>query len=127
MIAHAGRELHALRFRKRLLVRAVPVQRHAFPAETHCYTAHEAHFVDCRGPHDLTLFFYTVFFERMNNAHQVSLFGAGDPTFDPKLKGVRRRQIGQRAWVDHLDGWLGGTNSFTTGLLKAATGNSNGE
>ena len=118
MIAHAGRELHALRFRWRLLVRAVPVQRHAFPAKTRGYAAHEAHFVDCCGPHGLTLFFYTVFFARMNNAHQVSLFGAGDPTFDPKLKGVRRRQIGQRAWVDHLDGWLGGHEQLYDWLAK---------
>ena len=68
----------------------------------------QVHFWQSQYSHCLTLFFYTVSFGRMNSAHQVSLFGAGDPTFDPKLKGLRRRQIGQRAWVDHLDGWLGG-------------------
>ena len=44
----------------------------------------------------------------MNSLHQTSLFGAGKPTFDARVRGAKRTRLGQRAWVDYLDGWVNG-------------------
>lgn len=39
---------------------------------------------------------------------QLSLFGRGEPSFDPELGAARRLVLGEGAWVDHLPGWLDG-------------------
>ena len=44
----------------------------------------------------------------MSVAHQPSLFGRGTPSFDRRLRGLVRYELGHGAWVDHLPGWLQG-------------------
>ena len=41
-------------------------------------------------------------------AEQASLFGSGEPRFDPAFTGVRRLTLSGGAWVEHLPGWLEG-------------------
>jgi len=41
-------------------------------------------------------------------AMQLSLFGRGAPSFEPELRGARRLNLGDGAWVDHVAGWLDG-------------------
>jgi alkylated DNA repair dioxygenase AlkB len=39
---------------------------------------------------------------------QYALFGAGPPSFDARLKGVRRFELAHGAWLEHHPGWLEG-------------------
>jgi alkylated DNA repair dioxygenase AlkB len=39
---------------------------------------------------------------------QPCLFGSGEPRLDPTFAGVRRVDLGNGAWVEHLPGWLDG-------------------
>jgi alkylated DNA repair dioxygenase AlkB len=41
-------------------------------------------------------------------ALQPSLFGGGEPRFDPGFAGLRRIPLGRGAWVDFAPGWLEG-------------------
>jgi alkylated DNA repair dioxygenase AlkB len=41
-------------------------------------------------------------------ALQPSLFGGGEPCFDPGFPGLRRIPLGEGAWVDFARGWLEG-------------------
>lgn len=56
----------------------------------------------------------------MNSAHQVSLFGAGDPAFDPRIGGLTRHQLDAGAWVDHLEGWVTGHEHLFDQLVDDA-------
>jgi len=42
------------------------------------------------------------------SAHQVSLFGRGQTTFDSTFRGLQRTRLDPTAWVDHLPGWVDG-------------------
>jgi alkylated DNA repair dioxygenase AlkB len=39
---------------------------------------------------------------------QRSLFGSGEPAIDPQLRGLRRTQLDDSAWMDHCPGWVDG-------------------
>jgi alkylated DNA repair dioxygenase AlkB len=39
---------------------------------------------------------------------QRSLFGSGEPAIDPQLRGLRRIQLDESAWIDHSPGWVDG-------------------
>jgi alkylated DNA repair dioxygenase AlkB len=39
---------------------------------------------------------------------QGTLFGTEEPGFDPALTGLRRRDLGAGAWIDHLPEWVRG-------------------
>ena len=50
---------------------------------------------------------------------QGSLLADDDPGFDPGLDGVRRQELAHGAWVDHLPGWLQGSDRLFAALLDA--------
>jgi alkylated DNA repair dioxygenase AlkB len=51
---------------------------------------------------------------------QPSLLGAGGPRIDPGLAGIERVELGEGAWLDHLPGWVTGTDElFETVLAEA--------
>jgi alkylated DNA repair dioxygenase AlkB len=39
---------------------------------------------------------------------QCALFGSGDPSFDARLRGIRRVVLSEGAWVEHQSSWLEG-------------------
>jgi alkylated DNA repair dioxygenase AlkB len=47
---------------------------------------------------------------------QPSLFGCGDPGFDPTLSGIRRLPLSRGAWVDHLPAWVVGHQALFDAL-----------
>src|SRR5262245_27611687 len=47
---------------------------------------------------------------------QPSLFGQGEPGFDASFEGLRRIPLAQRAWVDHLPGWVHGHEALFEAL-----------
>ena len=51
---------------------------------------------------------------------QPSLLATEEPDFDPSLGGVRRRDLGQGAWVDHLPGWVSGADRLFDAILSTA-------
>ena len=53
----------------------------------------------------------------MSVAHQVSLFGRGQPTLDPRLAGIVRYELPDGAWVDHLPGWIKGHEQIYDALV----------
>lgn len=50
-------------------------------------------------------------------AWQGSLFGLDDPSFDGSLPGVRRHWLADGCWVDHLPGWLSGSDTLFAELV----------
>lgn len=48
---------------------------------------------------------------------QPSLFGAEEIGFDPTFAGIRRRDLAEGAWVDHLPGWVTGADQLFRRLL----------
>lgn len=55
----------------------------------------------------------------MSVAVQTALFGSGETTLDPYLTGLRRRDLGEEAWVDHLPGWLEGHEALFDDLVSS--------
>lgn len=52
---------------------------------------------------------------------QPSLLAAGDaPAGAPELDGLRRRFLGQGAWVDHLPGWVTGADALFDAVASTA-------
>jgi alkylated DNA repair dioxygenase AlkB len=48
---------------------------------------------------------------------QASLFGAGEPGFDPTMAGRRRIDLDATCWVDHLPRWLDGSDHVFAELV----------
>lgn len=48
---------------------------------------------------------------------QGSLFGLDEPAFDPALPGLRRHWLADGCWVDHLPGWLSGSDTLFAELV----------
>ncbi len=48
---------------------------------------------------------------------QGSLFGLDEPSFVPGLPGVQRRWLADGCWVDHLPGWLAGSDTVFAELV----------
>lgn len=55
--------------------------------------------------------------ERVDLAWQPSLLGAGPVEVDPGFAGLRRRELAQGAWVDHVPGWCRGADGLFERLL----------
>ena len=53
-------------------------------------------------------------------AWQASLFGSDEPGFDAAFAGIRRVDLDDTAWVDHLPGWLGGADVVMDDLVRIA-------
>ncbi len=53
-------------------------------------------------------------------AWQASLFGAEAPSFDATFAGIRRIQLDESAWVEHLPGWLRGADELMDLLVRVA-------
>lgn len=53
-------------------------------------------------------------------AWQPSLLGGAEPDFSPTLDGVRRRFLGQGAWVDLVPGFLSGADTLFDAVLEQA-------
>jgi alkylated DNA repair dioxygenase AlkB len=51
---------------------------------------------------------------------QASLFGQGDSRPDPTFAGLIRHQLDEEAWVDHVPGWLQGSDSLFEELFHDA-------
>ncbi len=51
---------------------------------------------------------------------QPSLLGGDQPTFDPALAGVERRDLGSGAWCDILTGWVTGDSALFEAVADAA-------
>lgn len=47
---------------------------------------------------------------------QPSLFGHGEPGFDPAFTGARRIDLGQGAWLEHLPAWVHGHEALFEAL-----------
>lgn len=56
----------------------------------------------------------------MTVAWQASLFGGDEPTFDAAFGGIRRIELDDTAWVDHLPGWLRGADEVMDLLVRVA-------
>src|SRR5262245_47760644 len=52
---------------------------------------------------------------------QPSLFGCGDPSFDPTLTGIRRLLLTRGAWVDHLPAWVRGHEALFDALWASTS------
>jgi len=50
---------------------------------------------------------------------QASLFAAGVPAPDRAFLSLRRRDLGDGAWVDHAPGWLSGADALFSWMLDA--------
>ncbi|MEO6123658.1 MAG: alpha-ketoglutarate-dependent dioxygenase AlkB [Ilumatobacteraceae bacterium] len=50
---------------------------------------------------------------------QTTLFGDSPPGFDPSFAQVQRTSLDEYSWVDHLPGWLGGSDRVFTDLADA--------
>lgn len=50
-------------------------------------------------------------------AAQLPLLGAGSPRIDPGFRGLRRIDLDESAWVDHLPGWLDGHQALFDRLV----------
>lgn len=48
---------------------------------------------------------------------QGSLFGAAEPMIDDTFRGLRRIQLDERSWLDHLPGWLTGEQAVFDHLI----------
>ena len=48
---------------------------------------------------------------------QASLFGGGDPGFDPTFAGLRRLELDATSWIDHLPRWLDGSDHVFAELV----------
>lgn len=51
---------------------------------------------------------------------QTSLFDSGVPVFDPELRGLKRLDLRDGAWVDYLPHWLGGHEAVYRDLVASA-------
>ena len=43
---------------------------------------------------------------------QLDLFATGAPAFDPDFRALRRTELSQGAWVDHVPGWVSGHDAL---------------
>ena len=50
---------------------------------------------------------------------QGSLFGATEPAVDASFAGLRRIELDDRSWLDHLPGWLAGEQAVFDHLISA--------
>jgi alkylated DNA repair dioxygenase AlkB len=50
---------------------------------------------------------------------QASLFGVGEPGFDPDLSGASRLWLDATSWVDHLPRWLRGADAVFDDLVSS--------
>ena len=48
------------------------------------------------------------------------LDGAPAPAFDPSFEGLTRLELDDRAWVDHLPGWVSGSDTVFEHLLATS-------
>jgi alkylated DNA repair dioxygenase AlkB len=55
--------------------------------------------------------------ERPDLAWQPSLLDAGEVEVDPGFAGLRRRELAEGAWVDHVPGWCRGADALFAQLL----------
>ena len=53
-------------------------------------------------------------------AWQTSLFGTSEPAVDGTFPGIRRIELDDTAWVDHLPGWLAGADVVMDSLVRTA-------
>lgn len=51
---------------------------------------------------------------------QPSLFDVGTLTLDPTFRHLKRRELSSDAWVDHVPGWIGGSDTLFGEVLDAA-------
>ncbi len=49
---------------------------------------------------------------------QPSLFAAEEVSFDPTFSGLRRRELADGAWVDHVPGWVRGADALFADLVE---------
>lgn len=49
-----------------------------------------------------------------------TLFGGGEPVFDPMFRDLRRHQLDATAWVDYCPGWLAGHETLLE-ILESTT------
>ncbi len=50
---------------------------------------------------------------------QTSLFGGGEPDFDPLLTGIERTELAAGAWVEYLPNWLEGEQTLCDRITAA--------
>ena len=50
---------------------------------------------------------------------QPSLFETSEPAFDASVSGLQRIQLDETAWVDHLPGWVRGSDELFGRVLEA--------
>ena len=55
--------------------------------------------------------------ERPDLAWQPSLLDDGEIEVDPGFAGLRRRELAEGAWVDHVPGWCHGADALFAQLL----------
>jgi alkylated DNA repair dioxygenase AlkB len=55
---------------------------------------------------------------RSETSWQPALFSAGDPGVDPSFAGIERVQLDADSWIDHLPGWLGGSDVIFDTLVR---------
>lgn len=52
---------------------------------------------------------------------QTSLFGAGEPSFDPTFAGIERTELADGAWIERLPGWLAGEQTVYDEVTESTT------
>lgn len=52
---------------------------------------------------------------------QTSLFGGGEPDFDPSLTGLERTELSAGAWVEYRPNWLEGEQTLFDRITSATT------
>ena len=57
---------------------------------------------------------------RVSVAWQATLFGADAPGVDATFAGIRRVDLDDTAWIDHLPGWLRGPDEVMDALVRTA-------
>jgi alkylated DNA repair dioxygenase AlkB len=51
---------------------------------------------------------------------QLEIFGGGSPTPDPTFRAARRVQLDETSWLEHVPGWLAGSEQLFEVLLDEA-------
>ena len=52
---------------------------------------------------------------------QTTLFGTGEPTFDPTFAGAERTDLAHGAWIERIPGWLQGEQTVFDALVDTTT------
>ncbi len=55
---------------------------------------------------------------RVETRWQPALFSDGAPEVDPSFRGIERIHLDDTSWVDHLPGWLGGSDGIFDTLVR---------